>query len=145
MKIALKYVTVMFLAALPMTGASAQDAVLDVTPGNYKISRETTSSDTAEPIVNNEERCIRDKVFNPVSALPQNRGCTAKNVKKSGNTVTFDITCTGGAEMPPMTGKAEYSSNGMAIGWNIEFKVDVEGKTLTIVNKAEGKRVGDCK
>jgi hypothetical protein len=145
MKTALKYVMVMFLAALPMTAASAQEAVLDVTPGNYTISRETTSSDTAEPIINNEERCIREKVFNPVSALPQNRGCTAKNVKKSGNTVTFDIACTGGTEMPPMTGKAEYSSNGMAIGWNIVFTVEVEGKPMTIVNKAEGKRTGDCK
>jgi hypothetical protein len=145
MIIALKYLPVLFLAALPFAGALAEDAILDVTPGNYRITRETTSSDTTEPIINNEERCIRDKVFNPVSALPQNRGCTAGNVKKNGNTVTFDIKCTGGPEMPPMTGKAEYSSNGMAIGWNIVFTVEVDGKPMTIVNKAEGKRVGDCK
>jgi hypothetical protein len=145
MKIAFKHVMVIFLAALPIAGAVAQEAVLDVTPGNYRINRETSSSDTTEKIVNNEERCIKEKVFNPVSALPQNRGCTASNVKKNGNTVSYDIKCTGGSDMPPMTGRAEYSSNGMAIGWNIVFQVEVDGKPLTIVNKAEGKRVGDCK
>ena len=145
MRIAFKYLLVLILAASAFTGARAQEAVLSVTPGNYQIKRETSSSDTAEPIVNNEERCISEKVFDPVSVLPKNRGCTATNVKKSGNTVSFDIDCRGGEDMPHLVGKAEYSSNGMAIGWNIVFKGEVEGKLFTIVNKAEGKRVGECK
>lgn len=145
MRIALKYLFVLFLTASTFAGARAEDAVLNVTPGNYQIKRETSSSDSPDAIVNNEERCISDKVFDPVSVLPQNRGCTASNVRKSGNTVSFDISCAGGGDMPPLKGKAEYSSNGMAIGWNIEFTGEVEGKPWTIVNKAEGKRIGDCK
>jgi len=119
--------------------------VLNVTPGNYQIKRETSSNADPNAIVNEEEKCIRDAVFDPVSALPSNAGCTASNVKKNGNTVSFDIDCTGGAQMPPLKGTAEYSSNGMAIGWNIVLKGEVDGKPLTIVNKAEGKRIGDCK
>jgi len=145
MRIAFQYLLVLFFAVLPFAGVRAEDAVLNVTPGNYQIRRETSSSDSPDAIVNNEERCISDKVFNPVSVLPQNRGCTASNVKKNGNTVSFDINCAGGEEMPPLVGKAEYSSNGMAIGWNIVFKGEVEGKPWTIINKAEGKRIGECK
>ena len=145
MRIAFKYLLVLFFAASTFAGARAEDAVLNVTPGNYQIKRETSSNDDPKAIVNNEEKCITDKVFNPVSALPSNAGCTASNVKKSGNTVTFDIFCKGGPEMPPLTGKAEYSSNGMAIGWNIVLNGEFEGKPMTFINKAEGKRVGDCK
>jgi len=145
MRIAFRYLLVLFIAALPFAGAQAEDAVLNVTPGNYQIKRETSSSESPDAIVNNEDRCISEKVFNPVSVLPQNRGCTASNVRKSGNTVSFDINCAGGGDMPPLTGKADYSSNGMAIGWNIVFTGEVDGKPWTIVNKAEGKRTGDCK
>ncbi len=145
MRTAFQYLLLLIFAVLSFAGARAQDAVLNVTPGNYQIKRETSSSDTTDAIVNNEERCISDKVFNPVSVLPPNRGCTASNVTKNGNTVSFDINCVGGGDLPPMKGKAEYSSNGMAIGWNIVFTGEVEGKPWTIVNKAEGKRIGDCK
>ncbi len=145
MRIAFRLLLVLFFAALPFAGVRAEDAVLNVTPGNYQIKRETSSDDDPKGVVHNEEKCITDKVFNPVSALPSKAGCSASNVKKSGNTVSFDINCTGGEQMPPLTGKAEYSSNGMAIGWNIVFTGEVEGKPWTIVNKAEGKRTGDCK
>ena len=145
MKIAFKYLLVLFFAVLAFAGARAEDAVLNVTPGNYQIKRETSSNDDPNAVVNNEEKCITDKVFDPVSALPSNAGCTASDVKKTGNTVRFNINCTGGDRMPPLTGKAEYSSNGMAIGWNIVLNGQFEGKPVTIINKAEGKRVGDCK
>ncbi|HET7289230.1 MAG TPA: DUF3617 family protein [Thermodesulfobacteriota bacterium] len=145
MNTAMKYALVLVMSALPLVSAKAEEAVLNVTPGNYLIKRETSSDADPNAIKKDEEKCITSPVFNPVSALPPNGGCTASNVKKSGNSVTFNITCTGGPEMPPLTGTAEYSSNGMAIGWNIVLKGDIEGKPMTIVNKAEGKRIGDCK
>lgn len=145
MRIALKYLLVLFLTASTFAGARAEDAVLNVTPGNYQIKRETSSNDEPQGVVHNEEKCITDKVFDPVSALPSKAGCSASNVKKSGNTVSFDINCTGGEQMPPLKGKAEYSSNGMAIGWNIVLNGQFEGKPVTIITKAEGKRIGDCK
>lgn len=145
MRIAFRYLLVLYFAALPFAGAQAEDAVLNVTPGNYQIKRETSSNDEPQGVVHNEEKCITDKVFNPVSALPSKAGCSASNVRKSGNTVSFDIDCTGGEQMPPLTGKAEYSSNGMAIGWNIVLNGQFEGQPVTIVTKAEGKRIGDCK
>ena len=145
MRIAFKYLLVLILAASAFAGARAEDAVISVTPGNYQIKRENSSKDDPNVTVNTEEKCIKDKLFDPVAALPQGRGCTATNVKKSGNTVTYDFTCSGGEEMPPLVGKAEYSSNGMAIGWDITVTGQFEGKPVTIVTKAEGKRVGECK
>ncbi|HKQ33596.1 MAG TPA: DUF3617 family protein [Thermodesulfobacteriota bacterium] len=144
MKTTMKYALILVMAALPLISAKAEEAVLHVTPGNYLIKRETSSNADPNSINKDEEKCITDPVFNPVKALPPNGGCSASNVKKSGNTVTYDITCTGGSELPPLTGTAEYSSNGMAIGWNIVLKGEIDGKPMTIINKAEGKRIGDC-
>lgn len=147
MNTAIKYVLILIVAAIPFIDASAEDGTLNVTPGNYLIKRETSSDTDPNAIINDEEKCITDPIFKPESVLPASRGCTASNIKKSGSTVTFDITCTGGEELPPFTGKAEYSSNGMAIGWHIvfTFKDEASGQTVTIINKADGKRIGDCK
>jgi len=141
----MKYAMILVMAAMPLIGAKAEDIYLNVTPGNYLIKRETSSDTDPNAINNDEEKCITDPIFSPVKALPPNGGCSASNVKKSGNTVTFDINCTGGPQMPPLKGTAEYSSNGVAIGWNIVLKGDIDGKPMTIVNKATGKRIGDCK
>ena len=147
MKTVIKYLLVLVIAALPFVSASAEDGVLNVTPGNYLIKRKTSQDNDANPIEKSEEKCIMDPVFKPETVLPPKGNCTANNVKKNGSTVTFDINCVGGPEMPPLTAKAEYSSNGMAIGWHIvfTFKDEASGQTITIVDNAEGKRIGDCK
>jgi len=145
MRIAFQYLLLLFFAVLPFAGARAEDAVLNVTPGNYQIKRHVSFSNDPNAVVDGGEKCIKEKVYNPVESLPSDAGCTASNIKKNGSTVTFDINCTGGPERTPLTGKAEYSSNGMAISWNIVLNGVVEGKPVTTIVKAEGKRVGDCK
>ncbi|HVY54387.1 MAG TPA: DUF3617 family protein [Thermodesulfobacteriota bacterium] len=145
MKTGIKFVLIMILAALPLT-ALAQDSILKVTPGKYQIKRKTAPDNDANAVEKTEEKCIMDPVFKPESVLPPQGNCKANNVKKDGNSVTFDIDCAGGPQMPPLTAKAEYSSNGMAIGWHIvfTFKDQNSGQPLTIIDSAEGKRIGDC-
>jgi Protein of unknown function (DUF3617) len=138
------YMVLMLFLAGAAAAAYAADATIDVTPGKYSIKKETSSSLQPDPVVKTEERCITDAVFNPVEALPSKENCSAKNVKKTGNTVTFDIECKGGPQMPPLNGKAEYSSNGVGIAWNIVMQGEADGKGFTITSKAEGRRVGSC-
>lgn len=147
MKTAIKFVLILIVAAMPLAGAMAEDGALSVTPGNYLIKRKTGPDTEANPVEKSEEKCIMDPVFKPESVLPPKGNCKAENVKKNGSSVSFDINCAGGPEMPPLTAKAEYNSNGMAIGWHIvfTFKDETTGQMITIVDNAEGKRIGDCK
>ena len=145
MKTGMKLMLIMIITVLP-AAALAQDALLKVTPGKYQIKRKTAPGNDPNVAEKIEEKCIYDPVFKPESVLPPQGNCKASNVKKDGNTVTFDIDCAGGAKMPPLTAKAEYSSNGMAISWHIVFTFTDEnsGRPLTIIDSAEGKRIGDC-
>ena len=145
MKTGMKLVLFLMFAALPSV-ALAQDTTLKVTPGKYEIKRKTAPDNDPNAVEKTEQKCIMDPVFKPESVLPPQGNCKASNVKKDGNSVTFDINCAGGPQMPPLTAKAEYSSNGMAIGWHIvfTFKDEQSGQPLTIVDNAEGKRIGDC-
>lgn len=135
---------VMILAAGAVAGARAQDATLNVTPGKYMIKKETSSNMKPEPVIKTEEKCISEPVFKPEDALPDKESCSVSNVKKDGDTLTFDIDCKGGAQTLPMKGTAEYSVTSSTISWSIMLKGEMQGKEVTINSKAEGKRMGDC-
>lgn len=139
------FMGIMLLTAVITPAAYAEDITISVTPGKYSIKKETSSSLQPDPEVKTEEKCITNQVYNPVDSLPSKENCSAINVKKKGNTVTFDFKCKGGPDLPPLNGEAEYSSNGMEIAWTVVMKGEVEGKSATITSKAQGKRVGACK
>ncbi len=135
---------VMILIAGAAAGARAQDATLNVTPGKYMIKKETSSNVKPEPVVKTEEKCISEPVFKPEDALPDKESCSVSNVKKNGNTLTFDIDCKGGSQTLPMKGTAEYSTTSSTISWSITLKGEMQGNEVTINSKASGKRMGDC-
>jgi Protein of unknown function (DUF3617) len=75
----------------------------------------------------------------PVSSSPDDKNCTMSNLKQSGNTMTFDVTCTG---KNAMTGSGEITSTPGS--FNQRMKAKVDGEEMTIVST--GKRVGGaCK
>jgi Protein of unknown function (DUF3617) len=75
----------------------------------------------------------------PVSSSPDDKNCTMSNLKQSGNTMTFDMKCTG---KNAMTGSGEVTSTPSSFNQRVKMKVD--GEDMTIVST--GKRVGGaCK
>ena len=74
-------------------------------------------------------------------AVPQTAesGCTIKDVKTQGNTVTWTVVCKEGTS----TGKVTYAGTTME-GFT-ETTVKTNGNTMTIKSRMKGKRIGPCK
>ncbi len=136
------FVPIMFLVSF--SASFAADDSIKVVPGNYSITTTTKSNMSPNPQIETEEQCITDTSFNPGMAIPD-EGCSTSNVKKSGNTLAFDIKCTGGEMMPPMTGKAEASTTSSTLSYLIKMVGSFQGREFSINSKSEGKRTGDCK
>jgi hypothetical protein len=74
-------------------------------------------------------------------AVPQTAesGCTIKDMKIQGNTITWTVVCKEGTS----TGKVTYSGTTME-GFT-ETTVKTNGNTMTIKSRMKGKRIGPCK
>jgi hypothetical protein len=74
-------------------------------------------------------------------AVPQTTesGCTIKDVKSLGNTVTWTVVCKEGTS----TGKITYA--GTTMEGFIETTVKTNGGTMTMKSTMKGKRIGPCK
>ncbi len=76
-------------------------------------------------------------------AVPQTAesGCTVKDVKTQGNTVTWTVVCKEG--MSTSTGKITYT--GSTMDGAVETTVKADGQTMTMKSTMKGKRIGPCK
>ena len=74
-------------------------------------------------------------------AVPQKAesGCTFKDVKTQGNTVTWTMVCKDATS----TGKITYA--GTTMNGITDMTVKTEGKTMTMKTTIKGKRIGPCK
>jgi hypothetical protein len=74
-------------------------------------------------------------------AVPQTAesGCTIKDVKTQGNTITWTVICREGTS----TGKVTYA--GTTMDGVIETSVKTNGKTMTMKSTMKGKCIGPCK
>ncbi len=74
-------------------------------------------------------------------AVPQTAesGCTIKDMKTQGNTVTWTVVCKEGTS----TGKVTYAGTTME-GFT-ETTVKTNGNTMTMKSRMKGKRIGPCK
>ena len=82
--------------------------------------------------------------FKPSMAIPDEEGCTTKNVKKSGRKLTFDISCKQTDYSPAMNGSAEASTTDNTISYHIKMSGKVQGQDFSVDSKSEGKRSGPC-
>jgi len=138
-----KLIIVSLIVLVSFSGSWAADNSILVVPGNYLIETTTSSNMSPNPQIDTEEDCITDTFFNPKMALPD-ESCSASNVKKNGNKLTFDIKCEGGQMMPAMTGKAEASSTSSTISFNLKMVGTFQGQEFSVNSKSEGKRIGNC-
>ena len=76
-------------------------------------------------------------------AVPQTTqsGCTVKDMKTQGNTVSWTVVCKEG--MSTSTGRVTYT--GSTMDGVMETTVKAEGQTMTMKSTMKGKRIGPCK
>ena len=74
-------------------------------------------------------------------AVPQTAesGCTIKDLKTQGNTVTWTVVC----KEATSTGKVTYA--GTTMDGVVETTVKTGGQTMTMKSLIKGKRIGPCK
>jgi len=131
------------IVLVSFSGSWAADDSIPVVPGYYKIKTTTRSNMNPNPQTDTEEQCVVDTSFNPSMALPD-ESCSASNVKKKGNKLSFDIKCEGNQMMPAMTGKADASTTSSTLSLHYKMVGVVQGQEVSVDSTSEGKRTGDC-
>jgi len=137
------FVPLLFLVSFSVSLAAGDS--IKVVPGNYSITTTTKSNMKSNPDIETEDKCIKDAFYNPKQFMSEDDGCTASNMKKSGNKLTFDIKCEAGEGMPNMTGKGEASATSSTISSHYKMAGTFQGMEVSWDSKSEGKRTGDCK
>lgn len=135
---------VLFVAISCLSTAAMAEDSIPVVPGQYKVKSTTTSNLSPEPKTQTEEHCIPIDKFTPSMALPD-ATCTASNVKKSSNVLTFDIKCPGNDQRPPMSAKSEVVTTKSSLNIKMDIVNTFEDKVYSVNSLSEGKRIGDCK
>ncbi|GJM14836.1 MAG: hypothetical protein DHS20C13_01630 [Thermodesulfobacteriota bacterium] len=135
---------VLFIVVGCISTASLAEDSIPVVPGQYSVKSTTTSNLNPEPKTQTEEHCIPIDKFTPSMALPD-ATCTASNIKKSSNVLTFDIKCPGNDQRPPMTSKAEVVTTKSTLNIKMDIVNTFEDKVYSVKSLSEGKRIGECK
>ena len=135
---------VLFVAVGCLSTAALAENSIPVVPGLYSVKSTTTSNLSPEPKTATEEHCIPIDKFTPSIALPD-ATCTASNVKKSSNVLTFDFKCPGNEQRPPMTAKAEVVTTKSTLNIKMDIVNTFDDKIYSVNSLSEGKRIGDCK
>lgn len=133
------------MVAMSFSVSIAADDSIKVVPGNYSITTTSKSNLRPNPEIETEDQCITDTSYNPKEFMPEEDGCSASNLKKSGNKITFDIKCQGDQQMPSMTGKGEASATSSTISSHYKMAGTFQNMDISFDTKSEGKRTGDCK
>jgi hypothetical protein len=132
-----------FLAAALMLGASAyaEDAP-GLQPGNYEVTirLELRHVEMAAPKV--ATICVTETGTGGLIVLSENNPlarCPASNVRRNGDTLTFDIVCPGGNQA---VGSARYTVAPQHFTGVIAMKMG--GKNMTMTEYQVGRRIGNC-
>lgn len=114
----------------------------DVNEGLWEITLKAEiegMSMTMPPITNTQ--CITKDTLVPKSNQP-GQECKITNQKKAGNTLTYDIVCSGPGGNVKGNGKVTYTGDTMTG----EVEMNISGQdNMKVITKMSGKRIGPCK
>ena len=129
---------------IPTLDAMAADNTIKIEPGLYDITTKTRSNFNDNPQIENEDECLDKTTVGVKDFLPDGDACSASNVKKSGNKLSFDMKCTGTQAMPAMTGKAEISATSTTVKSHYKMVGSFQGQDFSIDSESMGKHKGPC-
>lgn len=130
---------------VPTLDSIASDQTIDVIPGSYDITTKTTSNFNPNGQIDNDIDCMDKNKVGVKDFMPDEEACTASNIKKSGNKLTFDMKCEGSQAMPAMSGKAEISADGKNVSSKYKMVGSYQGQEFSINSESTGKNTGPCK
>lgn len=128
-----------------VSASYAAEDFIKVTPGNYFFTTTTRSNKHPNPKIETEDDCIKENSVNIKEFLPDPESCFANNVYKSGNSLSFDIKCSGGRIMPPLKGKAMISATSSTVESHYKILGSYQGQEFSLYSESKGQRTGDCK
>jgi hypothetical protein len=87
------------------------------------------------------QRLCSSKARGDEGMIPKNQGCSVSDVRRTGNRVTFKMTCTG---QNAMSGDGEMTSSATSYDGIMRLKGQADGQDMAMTHTFSGKRVGDC-
>ena len=135
--------TTLILAALfCLLFSATASADSDINEGLWEITLkvEIEGMPMSMPPVTNTQ-CITKDTLVPKSNQP-GQECGITNQKISGNTITYDMECSGPGGSVKGTGEATYTGDTMT--GKMEMKMPSQGD-MKMIMKMSGKRIGPCK
>ena len=131
---AVLFVTLFGLAATPVWA-------LDFKPGKYQItSKAEMPGMPMQMPPQTFTQCMTKQ--DPVPVQQDQGGCTIKDQKIKGNTVSWVMECNQQGHVTTGTGKMEYS--GTSFDGIFEFTVASPSGNMTMTTTTHGERIGDC-
>ena len=128
------FVAVFCLASVPVWA-------LDFKPGKYQITSKTEMPGMPMQMpAMTFEQCMTKQ--DPVAVQQDQGGCTIKDQKIKGNTVSWVMECNQQGQVT--TGKGEMKYSGTSFDGLFEFSVAAPTGNMTMTTKTHGERIGDC-
>ncbi|MCW8890590.1 MAG: DUF3617 domain-containing protein [Sedimenticola sp.] len=116
---------------------------IKLTPGKWQIQITSSMSMMPQPIIKKLEECIKADQLSPEELMKNSGTCSVSDVKSSGSQISWKMVCKHhGGEM---AGTGQFKSAGSKMNGSMELAMDLNGQALTILNKWDGQRIGDCK
>ena len=110
-----------------------------INPGQWEITTKTDMAGLPSQSFT-QKQCITEDDMVPMASQDPNQDCQIKDMKTSGNTVSWEMVCSGqGGEM---NGKGEVTYSGDTM----KGKMDMTMKAMNMKIKStfSGKRIGPC-
>lgn len=129
------------LAAAPLRAAPAKGLLMDLT---VHTKEQMSGMPTMPAHTLHRKICTRPGEFDPRAFVQSESkaSCKIKNYKKSGNRVTFDVTCSG---PQPVTSHGEFHlTAGSGFTGSMHTSLSAAGHAVTVNSEFTGKRAGTC-
>ena len=136
------YVTLILATLFTLLSATTAAADYDINEGLWEITTKVEMEGmpmTMAPFTNTQ--CITKDTLVPKSDQP-GQECKLINQKITGNTITYDMECSGPGGSMKGHGEATYTGDTMT--GKMEMKMPSQGD-MKMIMKMSGKRIGPCK
>ena len=129
------FISMVIAIALPLSSVWGGPKM---NPGMWEITTQTEMAGIA-PQSMTHTQCITGSELVPMSK-DANQECRTSDIRTSGNTVTWKISCGGQGGGMTGTGKATYSGDSM----NGTMQMTISGSNVPVKNTLKGRRIGAC-
>jgi len=137
-----KYMCLALLISLVSSSVFAQG--IPIEPGMWEMTSTMNMPMLPQPRVTNSKECIEEDELSPETWNEEDMdtSCTFSNRVVDGNTMKWSMNCN--AQGGATRGEWEVTSHGDTLAGEGTVTVDMQGQSMVMDMKWDGKRVGDC-